>query len=104
MQEKINQIYASSKTYPELVGKLIDIGVQSYTVDVATSIVLYRFANGETIIRSHGTENRMVSVPFRNELTVQAIRHNQQGKNDYPAFMNDIAEAGVRFYEATFRP
>jgi len=101
MQEKIKQVYASSKTYPELVGKLITLGVQSYTVDTATSTILYRFANGENLIQSHGTENRNITTSFNNEETIQAIRSNQQGKTDYPTFMNDLAKAGVRFYEAT---
>jgi hypothetical protein len=101
MQEKIKQVYALSKTYPELVGKLITLGVQSYTVDAATSTVLYRFENGENFIQSHGTENRAITISFNKEETIQAIRNNQQGKSDYPRFMNDIAKAGVRFYEAT---
>lgn len=101
MKEKIKQVYASSKTYPELVSKLIGIGVESYTVDTATSTILYRFANGENFIQSHGTENRNIAVTFNNKETVQAIRNNQQGKTDYPTFMSDIAKAGVRFYEAT---
>ncbi len=101
MQEKIKQVYASSKTYPELVGKLITLGVQSYTVDTATSLILYRFENGENLIQSHVTENRTINISFNKEETIQAIRNNQQGKTDYPTFMNDIAEAGVRFYEAT---
>ena|ERR1700744_4023228 len=101
MEEKIKQIYASSKSYPELVGKLIEIGVQSYTVDTATSIILYRFANGENLLQSHSEMNRTISRAFSQEETIQAIRSNQQGKTDYPTFMNDIAQAGVRFYEAT---
>ena len=101
MEEKIKQAYASSKSYPELVSKLIAAGVQSYTVDTVTGIVLFRFANGENLLQSHGTQNRTIAPLFSKEETIKAIRDNQQGKSDYPTFMNDIAKAGVRFYEAT---
>jgi uncharacterized protein YbcV (DUF1398 family) len=45
--------------------------------------------------------SREISSSFNRQAVIQAIRDNQQGKTDYPSFLNDIAKAGVRFYEAT---
>ena len=45
--------------------------------------------------------SRLIADTFNQEKTIQAIRNNQQGKTDYPTFMTQISEAGVRFYEAT---
>ncbi len=86
--------------YPDLVSKLIAIGIQSYTVDVVTGTVLYRLANGENILHFNNAARNIEAI-FSEEKTVQAIRNNQQGKTDFPTFMNEIASAGIRFYEAT---
>lgn len=75
--------------------------MQSYTVDTATSTILYRFADGENTIHPDGHLLRSIASKFNNEKTIAAIRNNQLGQTDYPAFMNEIAMAGVRFYEAT---
>jgi uncharacterized protein YbcV (DUF1398 family) len=100
-QGKIKAAYETSKSYPELVKKLIGAGVESYTVDVATSAILYRLGEGENILHSEMHSPRDIVIPFNEQETVQAIRDNQQGKSDYPGFMKEIAKAGVRFYEAT---
>lgn len=69
--------------------------------DVSTSTILYRFDKGENMVHPGGVEPRAIAATFDEQQTVQAIRDNQQGKTDYPGFMNEIAVAGVRLYEAT---
>lgn len=100
--EEITLAYAESSTYPDLVKRLITIGILSYSVDVSTGIILYRLAKGENLVQRGHLHNRTVAGHFNRELTVQAIRENQQGKTTYAQFMEGIARAGVRFYEATF--
>lgn len=101
MIELIKEAYQTSKSYPELVKKLTEKGIISYTVDVATGTILYRLDKGEHILH-HGTSPlRTITATFNEAQTIQAIRDSQQGKIDYPAFMDAIAVAGVRFYEAT---
>lgn len=99
--EKIQQAYASAKNYPDLAAKLIAAGVLSYVVDVSSKIILYRLADGETQLHEKTDPPVAIAHNFNDELTVKAIRDNQQGKTTYPEFMQDIANAGVRFYEAT---
>ena len=96
----IQQAYQQAKNYPDLVRKLIAIGIHSYTVDVTTGTILYRLSGGVNALHE-ATSAREISSSFNRQAVVQAIRDNQQGKTDYPAFLNDIAKAGVRFYEAT---
>ena len=96
----ILQAYQQAKSYPDLVRKLIAIGIHSYTVDVTTGTILYRLSGGVNALHE-ATSNREIFTPFTRQAVIQAIRDNQQGKTDYPAFLNDIAKAGVRFYEAT---
>lgn len=97
----IEQVYKTSKNYPELVTKLIELGIESYSVEVSTSMILYRLPEGNTILHLNDIEPRNIAKQFDKQKTIQAVKNNQQGKTDYPAFMQEIANAGVRFYEAT---
>lgn len=99
--QKIHEAYQAASSYPDLVTRLIQLGILSYTVDVATGTVLYRFAEGKNVLHPGGTEARAIAEKFDEQGTIKAIRDNQQKKTDYPAFMNQIAKAGVRLYEAT---
>ena len=101
MNAQFQEVYKTSRNYPELVSKLIAIGIQSCTVDVATSTILYRLAEGKNVLHPKDMHPRNISPKFNQEETITAIRTNQLGKSDYPTFMNEIAKAGVRFYEAT---
>ncbi|MFC7772507.1 DUF1398 family protein [Flavobacterium sp. GCM10027622] len=99
--EQIKNCYKEADSYPDLALRLNRIGVNSYTVDTATGSILYRFADGETNLHQENIPTRSIVSLFSEALTIQAIRDNQQGKSDYPGFMDAIAAAGVYFYEAT---
>jgi uncharacterized protein YbcV (DUF1398 family) len=101
MIEIINEAYKTSKSYPELAKKLTEKGIRSYTVDTATSTILYRMDNGENVLNQGEGAIRNIATTFNEQGTIQAVRDSQQGKINYPQFMDAIAAAGVRFYEAT---
>lgn len=101
LNEKIKACYQAASNYPDLAKRLSEIGMESYTVDTASSTILYRFNEGETVLHQGNITARAIKENFNEQKTIEAIRNNQQGKTDYPTFMNEIAEAGVRFYEAT---
>ena len=101
--EQIQEANKTATNYPDLVSKLISIGVQSYTVDVASGIVLYRFEGAVHELHQKNKIERIVRDEFSYDLTVKAVKDTQQGKTNYPEFLNDIAMAGVRFYEATLK-
>ncbi|AFD07009.1 DUF1398 family protein [Solitalea canadensis] len=101
LHDQIQHVYKTASNYPELVRQLIEVGIQSYTVDVATGSILYRLEHGHTHLHEGTVQPRSIEEKFNRELTIKAIRDNQQGKTTYPEFMDGIAQAGVRFYEAT---
>ncbi len=100
---KIKECYSAAKNYPDLAKRLNQIGVGSYTVDTASGTILYRFSDGANFLQPGNIPARSIAENFDETKTIQAIRNNQQGKSDYPGFMKEIAEAGVRFYEATLQ-
>ena len=101
LDEQIKACYKAASDYPDLAKRLNQIGVESYTVDTASSIILYRFGDGVTILHSGNPNARSIEPNFDEQKTIDAVRNNQQGKTDYPGFMQEIAAAGVRFYEAS---
>ncbi|WP_420150158.1 DUF1398 family protein [Spirosoma sp.] len=100
IEETIQQAYTTAKNYPDLAQKLADAGVQSYTVEVSSGNILYRFADGATLLHPNVIEPRAIATTFDQNGTIRSIRENQQGKSDYSGFMDAIAQAGVRFYDA----
>lgn len=99
--DSIKASYQAAKNYPDLAKRLAETGVESYTVDTASATILYRFKDGENTLHPGNGVVRVIHEHFDEKKTIQAIRNNQQGETDYLGFMNEIAEAGVRFYEAT---
>jgi len=103
LENKIQAAYKASKDYPELAKAFSEMGMRSYTVDVATGITLYRFDNGNNTLHSTYGPPRNIKMEFDKELTIKAVKDSQQGSISYPEFMDAIAKAGVRFYEATLQ-
>lgn len=99
--EQIQKAYAGATSYPEIVRKLIDLGVQSYTVDAASDLTVFRFSDGVTIARFTGKVLRVPTDDLDVSEVKKAIVANQKGESDYHGFMDHIARAGVRSYEAT---
>lgn len=101
IQESLQAAYGVAKSYPELAALLLQMGIDSYTVDTASGIILYRLPGGEHVLHNGTGTNRSIAPVFSEQDTIQAVRDSQQGKIDYPGFMDAIARAGVHLYEAT---
>lgn len=100
IDEKINEAYSKSNNYLELVKMLIAAGVQSYTVDVATDIKLYRLSDHSTVLHSEEKAPRIIADSINVARVQECIKASQARQMSYADFMPAIAEAGVRFYDA----
>ena len=98
---EINNAYVVATSYPEIVRNLIALGVESYTVDAATDVTIFRIGGGETVTRFSNGEFRVSAKDFDATEVKNAIVAKQTGESDYHGFMDHIARAGVRLYEAT---
>jgi len=97
----IQETSKTARSYPELAKIYHEIGIESYTVDTATDIICYRMANGHIVLNHPKHEPRIVATAFSKEAVIKAIEANIAGQTTYPEFMQAIAKAGVRLYEAT---
>lgn len=86
-------------TFPEVVGRLLAVGVESYFVDyLAKQEVVY--AADETLTASLKVNVPAVADAFSKEGIVAAIRGAQADKVRYPEFVKLACAAGVAGYWA----
>lgn len=96
---KIKSTFLTSTSFQHLATQLINLGVQSYTVEVSSGITLFRVERGGRYLLQEEIAIRKVSIYLDIEKVQKAIKKNQLGKSSYTVFMDEIAKAGVRFYE-----
>jgi uncharacterized protein YbcV (DUF1398 family) len=84
--------------FPEVVGRLSEVGVESYFVDLATRNETFYMADG-------GTHSERLTLPldpvasdFSPADVIAAIRGAQSDTVRYPEFMQRSAAAGVIAY------
>jgi uncharacterized protein YbcV (DUF1398 family) len=99
--DEINKVYVRATSFPKIVRNLMALGIKSYTVDGATDVTIFRLSAGITIVRYSNAEFRVPAKDFDAKQLRNAIVANQTGESDYHGFMDHIARAGVRLYEAT---
>lgn len=106
MQNKAQAIEtarASATSYPDLANKLKAIGITGYLFEVASQIVIYRYNDDSIFIENRAeTRNLQVNLQFNRDAVIQAIRDNQKGLTDFPTFLQQIAAAGIKAYDADF--
>lgn len=101
--QQLDQARAAAKNYPDLVQKLKAVGVTGYVFEVASQVSIYRYADETFLVESHaGKRNLSINPEFDAEKTKQAIIKNQQGLTDFPTFLKETADAGIKVYDADF--
>ena len=87
-------------TFPQVVGKLVEAGVESYLVDFAAAQKTYYLASGETYADAMILKLNPIADEFSGEGIVAAIRGAQADTVRYPEFVKRAAAAGVIGYWA----
>ena len=87
-------------TFPQVVGRLLEIGVESYCVDFIAGRKTYYLANGATHIEPVVLKLDSVSGEFSLDGVIAAIRAAQADTIRYPEFVQRATAAGVAGYWA----
>jgi uncharacterized protein YbcV (DUF1398 family) len=87
-------------TFPQIVGKLLAEGVESYCVDFAAGRKTFYATNGETLTESMILKLDPVAEEFSTASLVAAIRGAQADTVRYPEFVQRSTAAGVVGYWA----
>lgn len=100
MHEVSVETQGGRMTFPQVVGKLLAVGVESYMVDFSAGRKVFYLASGETYTEEMILELNPVSEDFSGEGIVAAIRGAQADVIRYPEFVKCATGAGVIGYWA----
>jgi len=100
LQEVSRNTQAGKMTFPQAVGRLLESGVESYFVDLATGRKTYYLASGETYTDPMTLKLGPVADEFSSAGIVAAIRAAQADTIRYPEFVERSTEAGIVGYWA----
>ena len=100
MHEVMTETQAGELIFPEVVRRLIGIGVESYFVDLATGNETFYMSDGTTHREAMTLALDPVAEEFTSSELVAAIRGAQADTIRYPEFARLATEAGVIGYWA----
>jgi uncharacterized protein YbcV (DUF1398 family) len=89
---------ASSISFPEVVMKLMNIGVEQYHADLVRSEKTYYLPGGESLVTPADKPEGIAPQTFTPESVAAAVKASQQGKINYAEFCRRIVAAGCVSY------
>lgn len=84
-------------TFPEVVARLDEAGIEMYYADLLVPSKTY-YSKNEAYVVPCTYKEKLVGTQFKEELVLHAIRLIQSGKIKYEEFLRKIMEAGVVSY------
>lgn len=85
-------------TFPEVVGKLIVCGVESYHADLYRSEITYYLPSGESHVETLEHVPAPIATHFSAQSVAEAVLDSQHGKQTYRDFLVRIMQAGTTQY------
>jgi uncharacterized protein YbcV (DUF1398 family) len=100
VQAVMAETQAGQLTFPDVVRRLLDAGVESYFVDFATGSETLYGSDGQTHVASLALARGPIAEEFSAPGIVAAIRAAQADTLRYPEFVQRSTAAGVIAYWA----
>jgi uncharacterized protein YbcV (DUF1398 family) len=98
MHEVLAESQAGKVTFGEVVRRLLEVGVESYFVDLAKGEETFYMPDGETHVEKITLPASTIASDFSSSGIVSAIRAAQADTIRYPEFVKRAAAAGVIGY------
>lgn len=98
IQETFTASNEGKMDFGEVVGRLIEAGVESYTVDYRTCQTTYYLMNNDAVILDMGPLDYSIADTFSTAGIQSAIRGAQQGTVMYPEFKRLSMQSGCTGY------
>jgi uncharacterized protein YbcV (DUF1398 family) len=96
----LTETQAGKLIFPEVVRRLLEVGVESYFCDLGTGAETFYLSGGETYVEKMVLPLSPVAEDFSAPDVIAAIRGAQADKIRYPEFIKRSAAAGVIAYWA----
>jgi uncharacterized protein YbcV (DUF1398 family) len=100
IHEVLAESQAGKLVFPEVVRRLLEVGVESYFCDLANREEVFYMADGKTHREKMVLPLTAIADGFSPDDVVSAIRGAQTDAIRYPEFMKRSAAAGVIAYWA----
>jgi uncharacterized protein YbcV (DUF1398 family) len=100
IHEVLTDTQAGKLIFPEVLRRLLEVGVESYFCDLATGAETFYLSGGQTQVEKMILPLSPVAEEFSSPDVIAAIRGAQTDKIRYPEFIKRSAAAGVIAYWA----
>jgi uncharacterized protein YbcV (DUF1398 family) len=98
LQETVALSLAAKVTFPEVVGRLIECGVERYHTDYSRQETTYYLADGDSAVVSTPHPPHQVGEEFSAAAVEAAIRQSQRNEHTYADFVQKTMAAGCVGY------
>ena len=89
---------AGELTFPEIVGRLIGIGVERYHADYSRHEITYYFPDGDSLIVATTHPSHPTGTDFSASAVEAAVRQSQRNEHTYLDFIHKTMAAGCVGY------
>ncbi len=100
LNETIECSISGKIKFPQIVGMLIDQGIESYHVDLIRAENRYYNASGESQVLAIPHKMPEAAEKFVATSVQASIKRSQQGVINYTSFIEEITKAGCVYYIA----
>ena len=98
LEKSTHESHAGFLAFPEFLGRLIEVGVESYFADYWSQLTNYYLPSNETYAVRIAMHSIEIPTSFNKEGVVSAIRGAQSGMVRYPEFLKLTMAAGCIGY------
>ena len=104
-QDRVLTVYACVRAsatgeiaFPQIVGRLAEIGVERYHADYSRLEKTFYFADGESIVTTISHEPQPIGAEFSKPAVAAAVRQSQRNEHTYADFVRKTIAAGCVGY------
>ncbi|WP_210254900.1 DUF1398 family protein [Methylocapsa sp. S129] len=98
IEECVKRSHQGTISFGEVVGKLMQVGVETYLADYRRCENIYYLPSGETYAVKFTSPEMSVAEAFNADDVSEAVRGAQSGAVKYPEFMQRTMAAGCVGY------
>jgi uncharacterized protein YbcV (DUF1398 family) len=98
MEECARGSLAGELTFPEVVGRLVEVGVERYHADYSRQEITYYLADGDSHVVSAPHEEQVTATAFDAAAVEAAVRQSQRDEHTYVEFVRKTMAAGCVGY------
>ena len=96
--ETVRATMTGEMSFPQIVGRLSEIGVERYHADYSRHESTFYFADGRSLAITVPREDCPTGEVFREQDVQSAIRQSQRGEHKYTDFVRKTMAAGCVGY------